>query len=166
MAEPKAGDKFVVLHSAVDGWTQGEVVAGAALGEAKDRLLGLKAIRHASAEEAGQSRVDVSGVPLALSPLALAELAAKDADIERLTQQVAAMQERSRSAAALATSAPPPVAPLSEEEKAHIAEASKEKDERIKALEAKVKALEAEAQKATPAPATAKAPPPTPGGRR
>src|SRR5262245_14969856 len=166
MAEAKAGDKFVVLGSAVGDWTQGEVIDARAIGEAKDRLLGLKAIRHASAEEAGQSRVDVSGVPLALSPLALAELAAKDADIERLTQQVAAMQERSRSAAALAASAPAAAPPLSEEEKAHVAEVSKEKDEKIKALEAKVKALEAEAQKGTPAPATAKAPPPTPGGRR
>src|SRR5262245_41365762 len=156
MAEPKAGDRFVVLHSAVGDWTQGEVISGAALGEAKERLVGMKAVRPASAEEAGQSRVDVSGVPLALSPLALAALSAKDADIERLTQQVAAMQERARSAAALATSAPPPAPPLSEEEKAHVAEAAKEKDERIKALEAKVKALEAEAQKATPSPATAK----------
>src|SRR5262245_16699830 len=102
----KSGEKFVVLHSVIShggrSFDQGQAIdrkdlvhtheTQTAEGkkqeqiDAAGRLLQLRAIRPASAEEVNQTRVDVSGVPLALSPLAQAELAARDATIERLTR--------------------------------------------------------------------------------
>src|SRR5262245_28381159 len=138
MAEKK-GEKVVVLHSVISHpagpFLQGQVLEREALGESHDRLAGLKAIRPASAEEAGLEKVDVSGVPLALSPLAQAELAAREATIERLTRQTADLQERLR-AAPVAVEAVDPEA---------FKELTKEKDAAIAALQKRVEGLEKEA---------------------
>jgi len=138
MAEKK-GERVVVLNSVISHpagpFLQGQVINKDTLGDAHDRLAGLKAIRPASAEEAGLEKVDVSGVPLALSPLAQAELAAREATIERLTRQTADLQERLRAA---------PVAVETVDPEA-FKELTKEKDAAIAALQKRVEGLEKEA---------------------
>ena len=172
MAKAK-GDRVVVLHSVIShggkAWEKGTVLdrdelkftpmsaEGKATGpeqDAYERLCGLGAVRPASSEEAGLDKVDVSGVPLALSPLAQAELQAKDEKIAWLTQQAGALQDRVNAAAALAPAAAPPPPP-SAADKAAIAAMTSEKDTAIQALEERIKALEAQAagqQKAAAAP--------------
>jgi DNA repair exonuclease SbcCD ATPase subunit len=179
----ESGEKFVILHSGVDNWTQGQVIGrddlklklkgegGLEVLDLHDRLIDLGAIRPASAEEVGQTKVDVSGAPLALSPLAQAELAARDARIEQLRSQVGDLQARVSQAA----SAPPPVpAPLppSEAEKAAFERAAKDKDAQIEALLKRVEDLEKKAQEQQKAAAKAgetekkPSPPPVPAPSR
>src|SRR5262245_32047920 len=93
-----SGGKFVVLHGTISlggkTFERGQVIAREEVEEVQERLTELGAIRPASSEEVGQDRVDVWGVPLALSPLAQAELMARDARIESLRSTVGDLQAR------------------------------------------------------------------------
>jgi hypothetical protein len=157
--------KLVVLHSVIShggrDFRQGQVIdradlahthhyrdaSGNVTGEeqldAHDRLLKLNAIRPASSEEEGLKSVDVSGAPLALSPLAQAELAAKDATIDRLTKVVGDLQDKVNAARNLGVAqraGPPPQ--MSDSERQHLDALGVEKDARIEALMKRLEALE------------------------
>jgi hypothetical protein len=168
MAEKQA-EKYVVLHTMVNDWPQGTVLERDHFRVGKgrdaygrkssnrdtgdeapehdqfDRLLALGAIRPATEQEAGLSRVTVLPFGVAMSAEAQALVATKDAEIDQLTKALAAVRDKAAFHEARGTLAPagPP------QEDPTLAPVLAEKDARIAMLRQQIEATQeavAEAQ--------------------
>jgi hypothetical protein len=145
MTQTKEAQRYVVTHTGVDAWTQGQVIDRADLKTTHDvggkavehdrleRLLSLGAIRPATEAEAGSSRVPVLPGGTAISPAAQMLLATKDAEIARLTSLVGDQQDRLASHERLG------LLPAGETvaEEPHVATLAAEKDAQIERLKAR-----------------------------
>jgi hypothetical protein len=151
MAEKQA-EKYVVTHTMVNDWPQGTVLERDHFRVGKgrdaygrkssnrdtgdeapehdqfDRLLALGAIRPATEQEAGLSRVTVLPFGVAMSAEAQALVATKDAEIDQLTKALAAVRDKAAFHEARGTLAPagppqedPTLAPVLAEKDAQIA---------------------------------------------
>jgi hypothetical protein len=152
MAEKEQAERFVVIHTMVNDWPQGTVLerdhfrvgksrdaygrksSNRDTGEEApehdqfDRLLALGAIRPATEQEAGLSRVTVLPFGVAMSAEAQALVATKDAEIDQLTKALAAVRDKAAFHEARGTLAPagspqedPTLAPVLAEKDAQIA---------------------------------------------
>lgn len=145
MTQAKEAQKYVVVHTGVDAWTQGQVVDRADFKSVSrvgdrdvehdrlERLVSLGAVRPATEAEAGAQRVPVLPGGTALSPAAQMLLATKDAEIARLTSLVGDQQDRLASHERLG------LLPAGEAqaEEPHVATLAAEKDAQIERLKAR-----------------------------
>jgi hypothetical protein len=129
-------EKYVVLHTGVGAWTQGQVIdreeieaAGGGVG----RLTSLSAVRPATPDEAKQERVPVSFGTAAMSPAAQMVLAEKDAEIDRLRRVIG---DRQDAAAFLARAQPAAALP------SHVQALAAEKDAEIDRLRGRLAEVE------------------------
>jgi hypothetical protein len=141
-------EHYVVAHTLVNDWTRGTVIRRdqlrlrkpddpeKVLGDQLERLLALGAIRPALPHEAGLARAPVGPFGEALTPEAQSLLATKDAEIDRLTLQLAAARDKLSFHEARGTLAPP--APPGEDPS--LGPVLAEKDQRIAALRAQIDA--------------------------
>jgi len=173
----KEAESYVIVHTMVDGWSQGTVVKREAFRvtskdvqgkehseDTLERLVGLGAVRPATAEEARSGRGFVSGTA-GLNPAAQMKFAAMDGEIDALRRRVSDQDERIRGLAGLGVKTlgkaaaevkpedDPSLAPLFEQRQAEL----EQLQELAKVNEKKLEGLAAAAAK--PATAAAEAVP-------